>query len=439
MGKHINPRDHLPSDDFCLYKDQSPPQDYSSLEGKHDYDVCVIGAGFTGLITAYHLIEAGYKVSVIERHRVGWGASGRNGGQLIVDFARDIREVSEIIGRESAHYAFRQTIEALHEIKKNIKKYSIECDLTLGLTIPSLSKKAKQNLYAYGDYLDDHFGYEMHKLDADQTNDDLGTGKFYTGGLVDKNGGHMNPYKYLQAMAEVVQKKGGDIFEYAPAVNIDYQSKKTKVIIQTPNGTIHAKKTVFAGNAYMGHLFPELREKYILVRTNMLATNILDDDIYGSILKNDHAVFEWRSLLNYYRKTKDKRFLFGGGDSAIFYNKKMEHKAFKTLYKQMITLFPKLDGCVPSHWWGGYMCVTKEKYPEISHIDHKIYYAFGYAGHGIVPTHTAARALANMIIEGKKYKKHYDFRASSIPFAGRQDHLIARLGLAKEKIMDFFG
>jgi len=429
MATFINPRDRLLSDDLCLYKDQEHYKiDHAPLDGDINTDVCIIGGGFTGVMTALHLLQEGFKVVLIERHRIGWGASGRNSGQLIPGFNQDIRNMRKKYGPEITDAAFLATVTAMKAIKARIKKHKIDCDYAPGLSIAAVTPKGYEDMQRYSEFMTAQYNYPMATLDDDRTVDHLGS-DIYHGCAVDLQAGRFNPLKYLCSIANLAVEQGLVIYEETPALRIKNLADGKAEII-TPHGRIHADKTVAAGDAYQGTLLPQLRRRYLLFRTSMLATNVLSDEKLNLTLPCNHAVFEWRALTNYYTKTADGRLIFGGGDSPLVNSKKDETRAFEKIYKRMTEVYPHLKNEHITHWWGGYFGVTKDQIPEIGRTEDGIYYAYGYSGHGVVPTHMAGRVLSDMIA-GKLDDHHFSakIKAATIPGAGKHDGILAKLAL----------
>ena len=442
MPTFINPRDRFPTDDLCLYRDKlKENRNYPNLDKDKKTQICVIGAGFTGLLSAYYLKQYGFDVTVVERHRVGWGASGRNSGQVIPGYNQDIRVIARKYGVDIAKASYQATVEALGEIRRLIEKQNIDCDFKPGLTITATDKKSNDDLGDHIDFLREKVGYKTDFIDASETAKDIGT-TLYEGAMRDDFAGCFNPLKYITSIASICAEMGVEIFEETPALSM----KKTasgKMEITTPKATITADQVIAAGDAYQGRLLPNLRKKYVLLRTSMLATEVLSDDIYDQILPSNHAVFEWQNLTNYYTKTADKRLIFGGGDAPLTRNKTEEEKAFKSVYGEMIKLFPSLQNIHITHWWGGYFSATLNELPQIGCLDDKIHYALGFCGHGVVPTHMSARLMAariagdtNLSQENPDFAKA--FRTGNIPFAGKYDHHLVGLGMIWHKIKDMF-
>ncbi|MAS87721.1 MAG: hypothetical protein CMH30_07090 [Micavibrio sp.] len=438
MRTFVHNRDRFLSDDICLYKDQKNYGiKYASLHEDISAEICIIGAGFTGLATAYHLIKAGQKnVALVERHRVGWGASGRNSGQIIPGFNKDIRETAAAYGEDKAAALYKATLDAVATIKQIFIEIEQETSFKSGLIIAATSEKKADDLAEYKSFLEKiGCGENLALKNAGETKDAIGS-EFYVGGLVDLNGGHFNSLKYLNLLAKYLVSKGLKIFENTPALKINKQADYIEV--ETPEGVVTAQKIVLAGDAYQGWLFPETRKKYILARTSMFAIQPLRPNVAETVLSCNYACFEWRRLLNYFAKTEDNRLIFGGGDTALFKNKQEERHTFEKLYQEMVCIFPQLKNAYVTHWWGGYLGLTATQMPEVGGLEDRIYYAFGYSGHGVVPTHMCGKIIADMIVHKDAKNIMAELKAKVIPGAGHYDSAIASLGLFWQKLQDMF-
>lgn len=435
----VNPRDRFISDDLCLYRDTlvNTPH-FNILNADTTADVCVIGGGLTGVLTAMRLAEDGHDVVLIERHRIGWGASGRTGGQLIPGFNKDIRLLADKYGEENCAQAYRATLAALDECVNTIKSESIACEFMPGVVFPSESRKAQADLEDYAEFVDKHANHKIEIWDKNQTISNLGTDR-YRGSMVDMRGGRFNPLQYLVAMAQKAAQKGVRIYEESPATRVD-DSEFTGVNVYSTRARVTAKKVVVAGDAYLGWLMPDLRKKVVLTRTSMLATTVLTPDLLAQIIPCNHAVCEWKVLLNYYVKSVDGRMIFGGGDTPLTKTEEEKEAAFKKLNQMMVKTFPQLANVTISHWWGGYISMTMGEVPNVGCKDGKMYYSHGYSGHGIVPSHMVSRLIAEHVKGDPRLMNIMEnFRARDIPGAGQYDTAIARLGLAWYRIKDMLG
>ncbi|MFA5592795.1 MAG: FAD-binding oxidoreductase [Micavibrio sp.] len=438
MAVFINPRDRFLTDDLCLYRDLPHHKtDYPALEENAKADICVIGGGFTGVLSACYLAQAGFDVILLERHRIGWGASGRNSGQAIPGFNWDIRGIAARHGEELAAQAYKATLDALLDLKSHVLKSGIACDWQPGLVMAGKTEKSVKDLEDYKETVKRLCGHHLEMIDAARMEQMLGTGT-YRGGLLDDEAGRFNPLKYVNGMADMAVKAGVRIYEETPALSLE-KTAGGKVSINTPRGTVTCAKTILAGDAYQGWLMPDLRAKYVLLRTSMLATRRFTDDEYAQTIPADKAVFEWRSLLNYFTKTADGRLIFGGGDAPLSRSEAERRRAFTAIVRSMEEIFPHLKAIHITHWWGGYFSVTRDQVPEIGCIDNAFYYAFGYSGHGVVPSHMAARLMAEMIIRKEESPAFVKaMKAPPIPGAGRCDGLLVRCALQWYRVKDMF-
>lgn len=435
----INPRDRYITDDLCLYRDTLPTTPhFHILDADTTADICVIGGGLTGVMTAMRLAEDGHDVVLLERHRIGWGASGRTGGQLIPGFNKDIRTLADKYGLEPCVQAYNATLAALDEVRQTIADENIKCEFMPGVVFPAGSKKAANDLYDYADFCQKHFNQQIGVWDRAETDKQLGT-NHYKGAMVDLRAARFNPLQYLVAMAQRAAAKGVRIYEESPATRID-DSEFTGVHVYSTRARVAAKKIVVAGDAYLGWLMPDLRRKVVLTRTSMLATTVLTLDLLTQILPCNHAVCEWKLLLNYFVKSTDGRIIFGGGDTPLTKNEDEKQAAFKNINRMMVEVFPQLANVTISHWWGGYLSMTWDEVPNVGCKDGKIYYSHGYSGHGIIPSHMVARTIAASVRgDPRMLKVMESFRARDIPGAGSHDSALARLGLMWYRIKDMFG
>lgn len=431
----VDPRDRQPSDDLSLYRDlQNAPRRYERLAGDLDVDACIIGAGNTGLMTAKYLLEQGLSVAILERHRIGWGASGRCAGFLIPGFNRDVRVIADKFGLDVATTAYNATLIAMNEMQHRIVQEKIPCDYTPGTIIAACSSYGLNDLKDYTGFLSAHCGHDFPMHGREETAALMGTDA-YEGMAIDNKGGRFSPLAYLTHLAGRIADAGGRVFEESPALAVEWDARG--VLVKTPYGDVRAKKLILSGDAYQGWLVPQLRRKYILLRTSMLATSVLPHELYDRILPASMAVYEWKTTLNYYTKTQDGRLIFGGGDAALSRSETERNKHFRYLQKSMGKLFPELNESYVSHYWSGYISTNILQLPYIGSLDDRVFYAGGYAGHGIVPSHMAARCIADAIAgDGRMMDVMRKLDGGEVPGAGRFDNEMAKLGLAYYKFMD---
>jgi glycine/D-amino acid oxidase-like deaminating enzyme len=365
------------------------PTDFVPLRGQQAADVCVIGAGFTGVSTALHLAERGYNVHVVEANKVGWGASGRNGGQLIGGIAGE-KSIATYWGKD-VEQLFGELRWAGHEIiRERVATYGIQCDLKFGyLDVAIKQRHLKvfqedcERLQASG------FPHEVRVLSREETRAMIGTDA-YIGALLNRGNGHLHPLNLCIGEALAAQDLGATIYERSPVIDIE-RGCRPRVI--TATGSVSADAVVIAGNAYHG-LERELRGIMFPVKSFIIATERLDDEVIAAINPMDLAVCDPNFVLQYFRLSADKRLLFGArlnysGENPEYIRKKHRRKLSK--------IYPQLADIGIDYAWGGSIGVTLNRVPQLGRIAPNIFYCQGYSGHGVNVTHLAGRIMADAI------------------------------------------
>ena len=367
--------------------------DYPMLVGEQRCDIAVVGAGFTGVSTALHLMERGYDVALIESNRVGWGASGRNGGQLIDGIVEvdKINEIGRKFGNEAAEAVRKVGVDCRDVVLEKIEKYSINCDLKFGFLDVALSQ---------GDL--DYFASEVerkksinypHKMEL-VSKEDMHTvigSDIYSGGMTHRANGHLHPLNLCIGEARAAEELGARIYEQSQVTRIVHGEKPR---VETRDGIMHAKKIVLAGNAYLGKSEPKLYGKVIPSGSYIIATEPLDPELAHELLPQDMAVCDQRVGLNYFRLSADKRMLFGG---LCNYSGRDPKSITAAIQPSMVEVFPQLKNARIDYEWGGNLAITIKRIPQFGRIEGNTWYAQGYSGHGLAPTHIAGQILADAI------------------------------------------
>jgi glycine/D-amino acid oxidase-like deaminating enzyme len=364
--------------------------DYPRLEGELHCDVAVVGAGFTGVSAALRLAELGYDVVMLEACRIGWGASGRNGGQLIDGFV-DIERIERRLGAEAAKIVQRINVECGQIVVDNIERYKIECDFKRGFI--DVATKPRDIAYfhevlAYKKATD--YPHEMEFVPREELKKFVGSDK-YIAGLVNRGNGHLHPLNLCIGEACAAEELGVRIFEQSPVSRIRHGENPR---IETAHGIVNAKKVVLAGNAYLGKTEPRLAGMVIPAGSFMIATEPLDAALAHELLPQDMAVCDQRIGLDYFRLSPDKRMLFGG---LCNYSGRIPEDIAATLRPKMVRAFPQLESARIDYEWGGNIAISVFRIPQLGRIEGNTYYAQGYSGHGVAPTHMAGHMLAEMI------------------------------------------
>ena len=351
--------------------------------------MCVIGAGFTGISTALHLAERGYDVHVVEANKVGWGASGRNGGQMI----------SGIAGEENIAKHYGKDVEELigemrwagHDIiRERVQTYDIRCDLKFGYLDVAIKERHLRDMEADYERLGKaNFSHEFKLLSKEETCETIGTDA-YIGALLNMGNGHLHPLNLCIGEARAAESLGVKIYENSKVLNIE-RDKRPKVVTQ--GGSVTADSVVIAGNAYH-FLERKLRGIMFPVNSFIVATEPLSNEVVAAINPKDLAVCDPNFVLEYFRLSADKRLLFGGrfnyfgDDPAVI---KRRHR------KKLSRLYPQLANIKIDYAWGGTIGVPIKRVPLMGRISPNIFYCQGYSGHGVNVTHLAGQILADTV------------------------------------------
>ncbi|MEC4726646.1 FAD-binding oxidoreductase [Shewanella sp. D64] len=363
----------------------------AQLADNIESDVCIIGAGYTGLSTALHLLELGFSVTILEAARIGWGASGRNGGQIVNSFSRDIDSIEKTVGKEKGKLFGEMAFEGSRIIKELINKHNIQCDLKDGGVFAALNPKQMGHLEAQKVLWEKH-GHRGHLelLDGKGIRSVVGSEQ-YIGGLLDKSGGHIHPLNLALGEAAAVESLGGVIYEDSAVIRVDQGDNP---VVHTAKGSVKAKFVVVAGNAYLNGLMPELQAKSMPCGTQVLTTEPLSDELANSLLPQDYCVEDCNYLLDYFRLSGDKRLIYGGG---VVYGARDPADIEAIIRPKMLATFPQLKDVKIDFTWTGNFLLTLSRLPQVGRIGDNIYYSQGCSGHGVTYTHLAGKILAEAI------------------------------------------
>jgi glycine/D-amino acid oxidase-like deaminating enzyme len=363
---------------------------YPALRGTHQCDVAIVGAGYTGVSTALYLAERGYDVALLESYRVGWGASGRNGGQLIDGFV-EVEKIGKRFGFAAADMAYRMGLESRDIVVNRIEQYAIDCELKmayLDLALrPADMRRFEQELASKRRM---NYPHDMRLLQAAELGDFIGSDR-YVGGLVNAGNGHLHPLNLCIGEARVAADLGVKIFEQTQVTRIRHGRKP---VVETADGSINADKVVLAGNAYLGRTEPKLYGLVIPAGSYIIATEPLTDSMAKGVLPQDMACCDQRAALDYFRLSADRRLLFGG---LCNYSGREPSDITASLRPKMLKVFPQLDGTRIDYEWGGDIAISINRVPQFGRIEGNTYYAQGYSGHGVAPTHLAGKMLADIV------------------------------------------
>lgn len=375
-------------------------------------DVCIIGGGFTGVASALELAERGYKVILLEAHKIGWGASGRNGGQMIRGIGHDLDAFRKTIGQAGIDAIEAMGIEANQIIVDRVKKYNIDCDLTMGYC--DLATKPKHLEALAEDYQAlkaSNYPFEIRMLNKGEVRQQVVDSENFIGGFEDMGSGHLHPLNLCTGEAEAAADLGVQIFEESAVIDIIHGELVT---VKTTSGQVQAKTLILAGNAYLGDLVPQISAKVLPAGSYIIATEPLNDELIKTLMPGNHAVCDLKIDLDYFRLSADKRLLFGG---MCNYSGRDPKDIKAALYPKMLKVFPQLAGIKIDFQWGGMIGIGANRLPQLGRIKPNVFYAQAYSGHGVNVTHMAAKILAETI-SGESDRIKYFEQVKHINFPG---------------------
>ncbi|MEN9435134.1 MAG: hypothetical protein RLZZ422_2723 [Pseudomonadota bacterium] len=363
-----------------------------TLEGHITADVCVIGAGFTGLSSAIHLAQLGYKVVVLEGNRIGWGASGRNGGQIVNGYSRDLSVIEARYGIEAAQSLGAMSLEGGDIIRSLVKDYKIQCDLKPNNVVAAFNERQLKELEHVKTNWEQHGHTELEMLDKAQLQDHVNT-DCYVGALLDKRGGHIHPLNLCLGEAEAIESLGGQIFENSRVTEVLWKNR-AQPLVKTTQGEVLANYVVVCGNAYLGDAVPELTNKIMPVSTQVLTTEVLGEAKCKALMPAGTCVEDANFFLDYYRMTADHRLLYGGG---TVYGGAEPADIVKKIRPHLEKVFPTLKDVKIEFAWSGNFALTLTRIPHFGRLNNTVYFAQGYSGHGVTCTHLAGKLIADAL------------------------------------------
>ncbi|MBP2161429.1 MULTISPECIES: FAD-binding oxidoreductase [Asticcacaulis] len=365
-----------------------PPR-YPALDGDLRVDVAIVGGGYTGLGAALELTQKGVNVAVLEAAEIGSGASGRNGGQMHMGQRLDPETLEQMFGEDVARQFWDMAMDARHSLDALMADHGIECDVRNGLIHAWHKPRFEADDRAYANFVQSRYGYnKLSLLSRDAVNAELGT-DVYHGGLFDAGGGHLHPLKLAIGMAKAAAGKGAQLFERSQVVRVEDGATP---VLHTANGRVTCDTVLLCGNGYMEGLSEAIDSHVMPINNFILTTAPLKDN---AILRSNYAAADSRFVVNYWRKTRDNRLLFGGGEN---YTPWFPKDIAGFVRRNMLKIYPQLADVEITHAWGGTLAITMSRAPFVRQLSPNIFVSAGYSGQGVVLAPYFGRLLARAVI-----------------------------------------
>ncbi len=381
----------------------------SALAGDVETDVCVVGGGIAGCSTALHLAERGYRVVLLEAERVGFGASGRSGGQLLPGYASGMAKLATQLGKADARRLWDISVEGIELTRDLIDRHRIDCDLAWGHMHVGIKPRQRDELKEWQREQEDDYGYrKLQFLERNEVAQRIAS-KRYVAGLYDSGAGHLHPLRFTIGLGQAAIAAGVRLHENSRVVAID---RGPTVTIRTEGGSVRAKYVALCANVGHNDLSRTLARKTIGIASYMVATKPLGEARAAALLRDNIAVADINWIIDYYRRSPDHRLLFGG---RVSYSGIDPLGTARATRQRMLNVFPQLADAEIEYAWGGIIDISMSRAPNFGRLDPNIYYLQGFSGHGMVLTSIAGKIIAESIAgQAERFDifaklRHHDF------------------------------
>ncbi len=366
------------------------------LSGAVEVDACVVGGGISGCSAALHLARAGVSVRLVEAERIGHGASGRNGGQVLPGYGGDLGRLR--LRLEEARALWDISQEAVDLVRRLVRTHDIACDLAEGCAEVALTPRQASALQQAARELSVLGDSSIRWLDTEATREAIGS-SLYVGALYMPRAAHLHPLNYTLGLAQAAEDAGARLHEDTPLIALDPVGDRMQVT--TPDGVITARHVLLCGNAYLAGspLFRAVRRTIMPMSTHIIATEPLGAERARRLIRHNWAIADVRTVLDYFRLTPDHRLLFGGGGS---YTGRPGRHFQDRLRDRMVTVFPELADVAITHGWSGQVAITRNRLPHFGHQGPGVLFVQGYSGHGVAMATLAGRLMAQVVQGGSR-------------------------------------
>jgi gamma-glutamylputrescine oxidase len=377
------------------YASTPRPEPHAPLAGEQAFDACIIGGGISGLSAALHLAERGMRVALLEARHLGYGGSGRSGGQSIFGYACEMSTLEKSVGAGDARRMWDVAVEGMRLQRELIARHAIDCHYTPGHMILGVKRRHDDALREELETLATRYDYHsLRFIGRDELRTVIASQR-YTSALYDSNGGHLQPFRYTLGLGQAAVQAGVRVFENSWVTRLDVaQNASADNLAHTAQGTVRARHLLVAGGALLGRLVPELARKLMDIGTYVAATQSLGEERARSLIANNAAAADMNWILDYFRLSADHRLLFGG---RVSYSGIEAFDSRRILRRRIARVFPQLGEARIEYAWGGYLDITLNRAPHFGRLGPNAYFVQGLSGHGMVISGIAGKLVTEVI------------------------------------------
>jgi glycine/D-amino acid oxidase-like deaminating enzyme len=381
-------------------------------------DVAVIGAGFTGLSAARTLAHRGAKVAVLESETIGWGASSRNGGMVLTGMKLGVNQLISMYGRELTQRMYAASLATIDCVEQIVREEGIECDFARSGHLEVACKQKHFDDYArQAEVIAREFNHELRVVQRQELSAEIGSNIYY-GGMVDEISAGLNPARYVAGLARAATKAGAEIFEHARVESLQRESSQGEAgwKLTTSRGALWAREVFVGTSGYTGRATPALQKKIIPIGSFIITTEILPEKLAQELSPRNRMIYDSKNYLYYYRLTPDRRMLFGGRAAFLPENDQTVRRSAEILRRGMIDVYPQLSDAKVEYVWGGTLDFAFDIMPHAGQID-GMYYALGYAGHGVAMATYQGQKIAEQMAGDKPENPFVGIRFPGAPLS----------------------